>query len=193
MQKIKVNPSGVAKLLCDFKPHKVSGPDSITTFILKVAADEISSVLYSYKIFQTPLDTGEVPSVWKRTQTPTFWPLMTPRHTPWAKFLHYCILLFITFDLIYNMTTFVQNGFGPFGATPSGPAPSGYIKIPNLFVQSSSTGLLPVNIRESSLNGLGAKMWHYRRTNGRTDEGSSISPLVLRKARRYVCLLKKCE
>ena len=32
-------------------------------------------------------------------------------HAPGANFLHYCILLFITFDLICNMTVFVQNGF----------------------------------------------------------------------------------
>ena len=64
MQKIKINPSGVAKLLLDLKPHKASGPDSILTFILKVAADEISPVLS--KIVQTSLDTGEVPSDWKK-------------------------------------------------------------------------------------------------------------------------------
>ena len=34
-----------------------------------------------------------------------------PRHAPGANVLHYCILLLITFNLICNMTTFVQNGF----------------------------------------------------------------------------------
>ena len=53
----------------------------------------------------------------KRTPNPTFLPLVTLRHAPpppltsGAKFLHHCILLFITFDLICNMTMFVQNGF----------------------------------------------------------------------------------
>ena len=40
MQKIKVNRTGVAKLLRDLKPYKASGPDSIP-----LAADEISPVL----------------------------------------------------------------------------------------------------------------------------------------------------
>ena len=60
MRKIIVSPNGVTKLLRDLKPHKASGPDSIPTYILKVAADEISPVLT--KIFQTSLDTGEVPA-----------------------------------------------------------------------------------------------------------------------------------
>ena len=64
MQKIIVSPNGVAKLLCELKPHKASGPDSIPTYILKVAADEISPVLT--KIFQTCLDTGEVPADWRK-------------------------------------------------------------------------------------------------------------------------------
>ena len=48
MQKLKVNPSGVARLLRDLKPHKASGADSIPTFILKMTADEISPVLQRY-------------------------------------------------------------------------------------------------------------------------------------------------
>ena len=48
--------------------------------------------------------------------------------------------------------------FGPFGATPPGPAPRGYmyIKVLNVFLQSSSIGLSPVKVHDSSLNGLGA-------------------------------------
>ena len=64
MRKIIVSPNGVTKLLRDLKPHKASGPDSIPTYILKVAADEISPVLT--KIFQTSLDTGEVPADWRK-------------------------------------------------------------------------------------------------------------------------------
>ena len=64
MRKIIVSPNGVTKLLRDLKPHKASGPDSIPTYILKMAADEISPVLT--KIFQTSLDTGEVPADWRK-------------------------------------------------------------------------------------------------------------------------------
>ena len=54
-----------------------------------------------------------------------FWPLVTPRHAPGAKFLHRCILLFITFDLICNMTMFVQNGFWTLRGPTPGLAPRG--------------------------------------------------------------------
>ena len=47
----------------------------------------------------------------KRTQNPVILPLVTPRFAHGAKLLHHCILLFITFDLICNMTMFVQNWF----------------------------------------------------------------------------------
>ena len=55
----------------------------------------------------------------KRTPNPILWPLLTPRHAPRAKLLHHYILLFITFDLICIMTTFVQNEFWTlWGHTP---------------------------------------------------------------------------
>ena len=45
-----------------------------------------------------------------------------PRHAPWAQFLHHCILLFITFDLICNMTMYKMD-FGPFWVTSPWPCP----------------------------------------------------------------------
>ena len=54
MSRIKIGSNGVFKLLRDLNPHKAAGPDSIPTYILKVAAEEIASVLS--KIFQTSLD-----------------------------------------------------------------------------------------------------------------------------------------
>ena len=95
-----------------------------------------------------------------------------PQTCPGAKFLHHCILLFITFDLISNMTMFVQNGFWtpppPPLPTTTWPVPRDYIKIPNVFLQSSSLGLYRLwKFWDSSLNGLGAMVWHYRRTYGR--------------------------
>ena len=68
-----------------------------------------------------------------------------PQTCPGANILHHCILLFITFDLICNMTMFVQNGFWTLrGHTPMVLLHRGYIKIPNVFLQSSLIGLLPV-------------------------------------------------
>ena len=65
---------------------------------------------------------------------------------PGAKFLHHCILLFITFNLICNMTIFLQSGFWTLWGHTPGPAPRGYIKIPYVFCQSLSKGLLPVTV-----------------------------------------------
>ena len=44
--------------------NKASGPDSIPTFMLKIAAEELSPVLS--RIFQTSLDTGEDPTDWRK-------------------------------------------------------------------------------------------------------------------------------
>ena len=48
-----------------------------------------------------------------------------PRHAPEAKCLLHCILLFITFDLICNMTMFVQNGFWTLWGHTPWPFPEG--------------------------------------------------------------------
>lgn len=61
--RIKIGINGVIKLLRDLNPHKAAGPDSIPTYILKVAAEELAPVLS--KIFQTSLDTGEIPADWR--------------------------------------------------------------------------------------------------------------------------------
>lgn len=45
MTGLKIQPAGVTKLLRDLKPHKASGPDSIPTFFLQVAAEELSPIL----------------------------------------------------------------------------------------------------------------------------------------------------
>ena len=63
MPNIKVNWKGVHKLLKRLKPFKATGPDSIPAFILKAAADELAPILA--RIYQTSLDTGQVPSDWR--------------------------------------------------------------------------------------------------------------------------------
>ena len=63
MPNIEVNWKGVHKLLKGLKPFKATGPDSIPAFILKAAAGELALILA--RIYQTSLDTGQVPSDWR--------------------------------------------------------------------------------------------------------------------------------
>ena len=77
----------------------------------------------------------------KGTQNPTFWPLVTPRY---ARGQTFCTTVFYSsLHLIWYATwlCLYKMDFGPFGITPApppGPAPRGYIKISNMFLQSSS-------------------------------------------------------
>ena len=98
----------------------------------------------SFKVLDKTKPKWSSVTIKKRTQNPTVWPLVTPSHTPGAIFLHHYILLFITFDFICNMTMFVQKGF--WTLQDPCPAPRGYIKIRNEFIQSSSIGLSPVKV-----------------------------------------------
>ena len=60
---IQVNELGILKLLQKLKPHKAGGPDNIKPIILKQLAIEIAPILTF--IFNTSLETGEVPSDWR--------------------------------------------------------------------------------------------------------------------------------
>ena len=50
MQKINITTPGVTELLCDLNHFKSSGPHCIPTYILKVAAEEVSPIVS--RIFQ---------------------------------------------------------------------------------------------------------------------------------------------
>ena len=63
MPDIEVNWKGVHKLLKGLKTFKATGPDSIPAFILKAAADQLAPILTI--LYQTSLNSGEVPSDWK--------------------------------------------------------------------------------------------------------------------------------
>ena len=86
-----------------------------------------------------------------------------------TKSLHYCILLFITFDFICNLTMFVQNGFWTLRATPtwhcSQRLHQNFECVPPVLIDRAIACKFP----DSSLNGLGAIVWHYRRRYRRTD------------------------
>ena len=63
MPEIKVDWKGVHKLLKNLKTHKTTGPDSIPSFILKAAADELAPALAV--LFQLSLDQVEIPADWR--------------------------------------------------------------------------------------------------------------------------------
>ena len=63
MPDIEVNWKGVHKLPKCLKTFKATGPDSIPAFILKAAADQLAQILTI--LYQTSLNSGEVPSDWK--------------------------------------------------------------------------------------------------------------------------------
>ena len=63
MPNITFKTKGIDKLLQNLNKYKVAVPDSLPTFILNVAANEIAPVFT--KIFQKSYDTGTVPSDWR--------------------------------------------------------------------------------------------------------------------------------
>ena len=118
----------------------------------------------------------------KMTQNPTLWPLVTPRHAPSGQIFAHCILLFITFDLICNMTMFVQNGVWTFqGHTMLALPPGVTSKFRMCFSSPHPKGYHLWKFRDSSLNGLGAMVCHYRRTDGWTGDITGGSQVDLRQ------------
>ena len=68
---IHISTKGVHKMLSNLNPNKASGPDNIPPRFLKELSSEIAPVLTS--IFQSSLDSGEVPSQWREANvTPIF-------------------------------------------------------------------------------------------------------------------------
>ena len=111
---------------------------------------------------------------------------MTPRHAPphpppprgklSAPLYH--ILYYLRFDMQhdYVCTKWILDPSGP-PPPPTGPVPRGYIKIPNVFLQSSSTGLSPVKVSRFYLKwsrSNGVTLQTDVRTAGRTD-GRGVS------------------
>ena len=64
MDKIIVTENGVAKLLKNLKIHKASGPDGLSTRLLKELANELAPIFTA--LFQTSLSEGTLPSEWKK-------------------------------------------------------------------------------------------------------------------------------
>ena len=64
MKNITVNIPGVIILLKNLNLYKAAGPDTIPTFILKTAAEELAPALT--KIFQKSLNSGTLPEDWRK-------------------------------------------------------------------------------------------------------------------------------
>ena len=68
---IQVHSEGVAELLSNIDSSKAYGPDNLPARFLKEVSSEIASALTL--IFQTSLDQGTLPEVWKQaTVVPVF-------------------------------------------------------------------------------------------------------------------------
>ena len=66
-----ISNDGVLQQLKELNASKAQGPDEIPPWFLKLAAEDISP--YLTNIFQTSIDTGKVPSMWKEANiTPVF-------------------------------------------------------------------------------------------------------------------------
>ena len=59
MPDILISQSGIHQLLTTLDEHKASGPDRISSYILKHCADEITLILYA--IFNQSLSTCSLP------------------------------------------------------------------------------------------------------------------------------------
>ena len=64
MPDITVTEAGVSKLLRNLKIHKATGPDGISTRILKELYEELAPIYTMF--FQTSINEGVVPSEWKK-------------------------------------------------------------------------------------------------------------------------------
>ena len=64
MENIAVKTPGVIKLLKNLNPYKATDPDTIPTFILKTATEELAPALTIF--FQHSLNSGTVPDDWRK-------------------------------------------------------------------------------------------------------------------------------
>ena len=64
MPDIQVSSNGIEKLLKGLNPHKAAGPDQLKPIVLQTLHKELASILKL--IVQKSLDTGRLPSIWKR-------------------------------------------------------------------------------------------------------------------------------
>lgn len=71
LEDITITVQGVRKLLTNLDPNKASGPDNLSTRVLKELSDEVAPILTM--IFRSSLESGMVPADWKTALvTPVF-------------------------------------------------------------------------------------------------------------------------
>jgi hypothetical protein len=63
MQDLNITENGIAKLLSNLNPYKATGPDSITSRVLRELSTDIAPILKI--IFKRSYDTGDLPDIWK--------------------------------------------------------------------------------------------------------------------------------
>ena len=63
LARLTISKEGVLKQLRDLDGSKAQGSDETTPWFLKLAAEDIAP--YLTDIFQTSVDSGKIPSVWK--------------------------------------------------------------------------------------------------------------------------------
>ena len=68
MPDIQVSSNGIEKLLKGLNPHKAAGPDQLKPIVLQTLHKELAPILKL--IFQKSLDTGRLPSIWKKANVP---------------------------------------------------------------------------------------------------------------------------
>ena len=69
--KIKLQASGITKLLKDLDPSKAAGPDHIPAKFLKLFAEDLTPCLFV--LFSASLKQGVIPTDWKKAiVTPIF-------------------------------------------------------------------------------------------------------------------------
>ena len=66
MSDIEISVNGVAKLLSNLNSAKAAGPDAIRPIVLKELSHVIAPIVTA--IFRKSLDTGKIPSDWKKAQ-----------------------------------------------------------------------------------------------------------------------------
>ena len=66
MSDIEISVNGVAKLLSNLNSAKAAGPDAIRPIVLKELSHVLAPIVTA--IFQKSLDTGKIPSDWKKVQ-----------------------------------------------------------------------------------------------------------------------------
>ena len=71
MPNISISLAGIHKLLSNLNTTKAAGPDAIKPVVLKTLIDQIAPIFKLQVIFQQSLNSGQIPSDWKKASVTT--------------------------------------------------------------------------------------------------------------------------